>query len=167
MRNWIADENRFQLAGPPKWWLKRLRDFDSSLVVIPSRQKMAYRLAQRFPPDPRIDTVEKSLWQDSDTRMLAGYGLVPVCTISPLINWDSPLIFKDLEAKAPWMQGGADKVIQRLESEEDDRADKLDALNKAMMLDRTESAWNLLRRRMGLGRTFHHQGSPEMRPATS
>ena len=45
MRNWIEDENRFKLSGPPKWFLQRLKDFDPSLVILPSRQKMAYRLA--------------------------------------------------------------------------------------------------------------------------
>ena len=167
MKNWIEDENRFKLTSPPKWFLQRLKDFDPSLVILPSRQKMAYRLAQRRPPDPRISTVEKAFWQESDTRMLAGYALVPVCTISPTVNWDNPLIFKDLEAKAPWMQGGAAKVIERLEAEEAVRDGKVHDYSKALMHDRAVDAWSLLRKKMGLGRTFHHQGSPKMRPATS
>ena len=61
LRNYISDLNPFNLAGPPKWWLRRLWDFDSSLVMIPSRCNQIYRLGQRRPPDPRVEMVNEIL----------------------------------------------------------------------------------------------------------
>jgi hypothetical protein len=112
--NYIPDTNRFNLSGPPKWWLDKLREFDDSLVVIPSRQEFLYRLAQRRPPDLKTNIINESLASDRDTAMLASYGLIPVTTIVATARWDNPLMWNDLAERAPHRNGGAAAYEARL-----------------------------------------------------
>lgn len=118
MRNYIVDENRFHLAGPPMWWLQKLWDFDSSLVVIPSRQQYVYRLAQRRKLQLPEGIVNEALLKENDSRMLASYGLIPVTTILPTANWSNPYLFVELANRAPHRLGGADKVNAMLEAQD-------------------------------------------------
>lgn len=118
MTNYIVDQNRFKLAGPPKWWLQKLYDFDTSLVVVPSRQDCVYRLAQRRPLNLQENITNDALFNQSDTKMLAGYSLVPVTTIIATANWSNPYMWTDLAGRAPWRQGGAEKVIREVEERE-------------------------------------------------
>lgn len=115
MTNYIPDTNSFSLAGPPAWFLSKLWDFDPSLVIVPSRQGFYYRLAQRRKLQLSDKVVNEALFAESDTKMLASYSLVPVTTILATANWTNPYIFVELANRAPWRQGGAAKVIQRLE----------------------------------------------------
>ncbi len=126
MDNYIPDQNRFKLAGPPEWWLRLLKDFDSSLYVVPSRQGFYYRLAQKRPLRLPAKLVNDLMAEHADTAMLASYGLIPVTTINPMATW-SPLMLEELAARAPWRQGGAQKVIQRLEEGEAQREARKDA----------------------------------------
>lgn len=118
MNNYIVDVNRFKLAGPPTWWLKKLWDFDPSLVVVPSRQDCIYRLAQRRPLKLPEHITNDALFNQSDTKMLASYNLVPVTTILSTANWSNPLMFEELRQRAPWRMGGAEKVIKDIEGAE-------------------------------------------------
>lgn len=118
MNNYIVDHNRFKLSGPPQWWLSRLWDFDSSLVVVPSRQDCVYRLAQRRKLTLPEHITNDALFKQSDTQMLASYSLVPVTTIIATANWSNPFMFKELSDRAPHRNGGAEKVINELESRE-------------------------------------------------
>ena len=150
MVNWIPDLNRFQLAGPPNWWLKQLFHFDDSLVVLPSRMGFYYRLAQKRPPDPRADIVLDAMKNDGDTRMLSQYGLIPVTTILSTANWSNPLLFEELRKRAPWRMGGADKVIKDIEDHEAkvefDKRAKMDEFQTALSKD----GWNLYKKKIGL-----------------
>lgn len=118
MTNYIVDLNKFRLAGPPRWWLRQLMDFDNSLVVVPSRQTCVYRLAQRRRLNLPDHIVNDALFNESDTKMLASYSLVPVTTIIPTANWSNPYLFKELAERAPWRLGGAEKVNKMIEDRE-------------------------------------------------
>jgi hypothetical protein len=165
--NYIPDVNRFKLAGPPQFWLRQLWDFDASLVVVPSRQGFYYRLAQRRKLRLPDKIVNEALWKDSDTQMLASYNLVPVTTILATANWHNPLMFKELADRAPWRQGGAEAVANRLErwewEEEQKRARATDEVNTMVSKD----AWKLYRKKIGLGRTWHHAPGTLIRPQHS
>lgn len=152
MDNYIPDQNRFSLAGPPVWWLKLLKDFDSSLYVIPSRQGHYYRLAQKRKLRVATKIVNDIMKEQADTKMLASYGLIPVSTINPLANW-SPLMFEELTARAPWRQGGAEKFIKKVEDVEAEREAKLDAKIDSNLSDRAKDGWKLYQRKTG-ARTF-------------
>lgn len=118
MTNYIPDVNKFKLAGPPTWWLRKLHDFDNSLVVVPSRQDCVYRLAQKRPLNLPEHVTNDILFKQSDTQMLASYSLVPVTTILATANWSNPYLFKELNDRAPHRLGGAEKVINDIESRE-------------------------------------------------
>jgi len=153
--NYIPDINRFFLAGPPGWWLTKLYEFDTSLVVVPSRQGFYYRLAQRRKLRLPDHIVNDALFNESDTKMLASYGLIPVTTILATANWSNPLMWNELASRAPHRQGGADAVNARLEAQ-----DREESLRKAAVIDdiKTQTAkdgWKLYRKKIGLGRTWH------------
>lgn len=148
--NYIPDINMFKLAGPPKWFLHRLWDFDNSLVIVPSRQGFYYRLAQRRKLSLPDKIVNEALFKESDTKMLAGYSLVPVTTILATANWDNPLIFDTLRRRAPWRMGGADAVNKMLEDEE-----KKEELDKKIKTDEqlsslAKDSWNLYKKKIGV-----------------
>ena len=154
MINYIPDANRFGLAGPPKWFLTKLWEFDPSLVIVPSKQGFYYRLAQRRKLQLPEKMVQDAMWHYSDTQMLARYSLVPVTTILATANWSNPYIFVDLASRAPWRMGGAEKVNAQLDAQEkqveQDKqqkiSDHLDYLSK--------DGWNLYRKKIGLGKTY-------------
>lgn len=148
--NWIPDMNRFSLAGPPKWWLLKLNEFDNSLVVVPSRQGFYYRLTQRRKPKLTTNIVNDALFNESDTKMLARYGLVPVTTILATANWSNPYLFENLRQRAPWRLGGAEKVNQMLEAQ-----DQQDELDKRAKIDEHltylgKDAWRLYGKKIGV-----------------
>lgn len=148
--NYIPDVNSFKLAGPPDHFLRKLWDFDASLVVVPSRQGFMYRLSQRRNPQLSTKIVNEALWKDSDTQMLASYNLVPVTTILATANWSNPFLFEELRRRAPWRLGGAQAVTQKLEDQE--RADELksrEATNEHLT-SLGKDAWNLYKKKIGL-----------------
>lgn len=141
MVNYIVDENKFKLAGPPTWWLRKLWDFDSSLVVVPSRQDCVYRLAQKRKLNLPAHIVNDALFNQSDTQMLASYSLVPVTTIIATANWSNPYMFVELSNRAPWRQGGAEKVIADIEGRELSAEMKKDAETDAILTETAKDAW--------------------------
>lgn len=160
MRNYIPDENRFHLAGPPEWWLRKLWDFDSSLVVIPSRQQYVYRLAQRRKLSLPEGVVNEALLKENDSRMMASYGLIPVTTILPTANWSNPYLFVELANRAPHRLGGAEKVNAMLEAQEAKAA-----IDKQLKTDEHltylgKDAWGLYNKKIG---TRSHMYIPKTR----
>lgn len=164
MTNYIPDVNKFKLAGPPQWWLQKLNDFDPSLVVVPSRQGFYYRLAQRRKLNLSEKFINDMLFNESDTKMLAGYSLVPVTTILATAFW-SDLMFKDLEERAPWRNGGAEKVIKHIEDREFDAHTKMLKRNDQRMTDYAKDGWKLYQQKTGQ-RTFV-DGTKRYQPALS
>ena len=158
LKNYIVDQNSFQLAGPPTWWLRQLWDFDPSLVVIPSRQGFYYKLAQRRPLKLPERLINDILFKESDTRMLASHSLIPVTSILATANWNNPLMFVELANRAPHRQGGAAKVTAALEayerSEEERKAAGMDEYQTRLGKD----AWKLYRKKIGLGRSWFSPG---------
>lgn len=119
--NYIVDTNPFALAGPPDWFLSKLWAYDDSLVIVPSRQGHFYRLAQRRPLKLPERIVNDVLKEQSDTRMLANYSLVPVTTILATVWWDNPILFEELNKRAPWRMGGAKQFTELVEAQDKKR----------------------------------------------
>ena len=155
MTNYIPDHNRYKLAGPPRWFLAQLWDFDSSLVIVPSRQGFYYRLAQRRPLKLPEHITNEALWNESDTQMLATYSLVPVTTILATANWSNPLLFKDLAERAPWRQGGTNKVIASIEAREREVELRKRQATDEHLTHLSKDAWKLYRKKIGLGRSWN------------
>jgi hypothetical protein len=148
MTNWIEDTNRYQLAKPPQWWLQKLHDFDSSLVVVPSRQDCVYRLTQRRPLNLPNHIVNEALFNESDTKMLASYSLVPVTSIKARPNWDNPYMFTELANRAPWRLGGAEKVINDIEGREAREEMMRDIKTDEALTETAKSAWRYYKTRL-------------------
>lgn len=154
MVNYLPDTNRFKLAGPPAWWLRQLWDFDSSLVVIPSRQDCVYRLAQRRKLNLPEHIINDVLFQQSDTQMLASYSLVPVTTIIATCNWSNPFLFQELANRAPHRMGGAQKVADDLDARDaEEEMKKLIALED-LKTRTAKASYRRYRKAIGLGRTL-------------
>ncbi len=164
MTNYIPDVNKYQLAGPPKWWLAQLREFDPSLVVVCSRQGFYYRLAQRRKLKLPEHVTNDALWNQSDTQMLASYSLVPVTTILATANWSNPYIFVELANRAPWRMGGADKVNAMLDAQE--HKEQLDKRiqTDAHLTELSKDAWKVYRKKIGLGRSWNLERSGPTKP---
>lgn len=155
--NYIEASNPFKLSGPPSWFLQQLWQFDSSLVIIPSKQGFYYRLTQRRRLQLPEKIVNEILREQADTQMLASYGLVPVTTILATANWGNPYIFVELQRRAPWRMGGADRYNQLIEEQE-----KREALNKNLKQDDmlnylSKDAWRYYQKLIG---TRSHLWSP-------
>lgn len=166
MPNYIEDRNPFKLAGPPVRFLRKLFEFDNSLVIVPSRQGFYYRLTQRRKLNLPEHIVNDALFKESDTQMLASYGLVPVTTILATANWDNPLLFQELSERAPWRQGGAEKVNKHLEDMDAKREAEIAAKNDDMTTILAKDGWKYYRKKIGLGRTWHNQ-SADITPKSS
>jgi hypothetical protein len=150
MNNWVEDTNRFSLAKPPEFFLRRLWEFDSSLVIVPSRQDCVYRLAQRRKLNLPEKMVNDALFNESDTKMLASYSLIPVTSILAKVNWHDPYLFVELANRAPHRQGGAEKVNQLLE-----QYDAQDNLLKSAHQDEhlqylAKDAWGMYNKNIGV-----------------
>jgi hypothetical protein len=163
--NYIEDTNPFRLPGPPIWFLRQLWDFDSSLVIVPSRQECSYRLTQRRKLRLAENVVNDVLKEQADARMLASYGLIPVTTIKATADWGNPYMFVELHNRAPWRLGGADKVNAMLEAQ-----DKADALAKRAKVDEhldylSKDAWKYYNKKVGLRSNLWSPATPTRSPA--
>ncbi len=152
MKNYIPDVNKFKLSGPPDWWLRGLWEFDPSLVVIPSRQGFMYRLAQRRKLNLAAKFVNDMMATESDTKMLASYGLIPVTTILATACW-SPMMFQELAERAPWRNGGAEKVINHVEGREHEKQRAIARQTEQRNTDYAKAGWRHYQARTG-ARTF-------------
>jgi len=154
MTNWIPDINRCKLSAPPEWWLKGLADFDADLVLIPSRQEMfVYRVARRATKSQGIGTaVIAAVDRQADTVMLAQHRLVPVTTIRTMGTWSYNNLYQlthTLADRDIWRHGGASKVAERLDMNDQQERMKVDATIAADADYRARDAWRSLQARTG------------------
>jgi hypothetical protein len=149
VQNYIPDVNRFSLAGPPQWFLQKLWEFDPSLVIVPSRQSCVYRLGQKRKLKLPEKMVHEALFNQSDTKMLASYGLIPVTSIIPTIEWSDPQIFIELNNRAPHRLGGADAAIKALEAAEAKNELLKRARTDDMLQYLAKDSWNLYNKKIG------------------
>lgn len=161
--NYEPGLNPFHLAGPPAWWLRKLWDFDPSLVVIPSVQGYHYRLCQRRPLDKKAKLVN-DIELSGDSKQLAQFGLIPVTTILATAKWDNPLMWNDLAERAPWRQGGAEAYEKKLDEIEQRKniktAEEINDRNTYLSKD----AWKMYLKKIGLRNQLW---SPTVKPKES
>lgn len=147
--NYLVDSNPFKLAGPPRWFLGRLFEFDPSLVIMPSKQGFYYRLCQRRKPSLPMKMVNDLLFNESDTKMLASRNLIPVTTVLATANWDNPLLFKELAERAPWRVGGAEKVSKLLDEYDLSKQRTKQKEVEQDITDRAKDGWKLYQHKTG------------------
>ena len=107
VRVYIADNQR--MSAPPAWFCQRLYDYDSQLVLLPSRYKpYAYVIARRSRLGRRgltgnaiADTITQP-----DTKMCMQYGCVPVCLMFQHgSQWNADTVLNKLKARDLWAAG--------------------------------------------------------------
>lgn len=105
------------------------------------------------------------LFDQSDTKMLARHGLIPVTTILATANWSNPFLFEELRRRAPWRLGGAAEVTAQLEAreaqEELDKRARTDAHLSALGKD----AWGLYGKKIGIRSHMYIPQRKAARPA--
>ncbi len=154
LTNYIPDTNPFQLAGPPQWFLRKLWDYDPSLVIVASRQGHYYRLTQRRHLDLPEHMTNDMLFKESDTQMLSTYGLVPITTILATANWSNPFIFVELTKRAPWRMGGADKYHDMVEAQDNKEEFDRRLVTTERNHELAKDGWKLYNKKIGLRGTY-------------
>jgi len=121
MRIWLKTPNPLGLAEPPTWWQKLVFDYDKMLRIFPSQIEHAYRLCRRVRREARLGLQTMVIHKHPDTVLMIQHGVVPVSTVLP---WavTSTKILRDLRARDTWVQGGAEKVIDTIEKQEQRQA---------------------------------------------
>lgn len=116
--NWLGKvANPFNLRVPPAGFLRELAAFDADLVLYPSQEQFAYRLARL---GRRSGGLQPSMEYGPDSRVCVDYRLVPVTSFGGGITF-GPQIFAYLRSCDTWQGGGAKDFIRRVE--EADAAD--------------------------------------------
>lgn len=147
--NYIADG--LNVPIPPAHFLAQIYDQDAQLVLLPSKmQPFTYIIARRRRSAPgRIpDDLAKQV--PEDTQLCLRYNLVPVCRIyhtGP--SWDATAVVASLRARDLWAHGGADKVADVLEAQEDAAKAKIQSDIKDDLYNRSGDAWRSYQARTG------------------
>ena len=165
---WIEDVNRFSLEKPPDWFLSGLTNYDSQLVIIPSRKNRAYLLCRRRQFTRGLGDVAMMDNKHPDTNMCFAYGVLPIAPIvsrsKKNIEWTQENmlgLIEELKAKDTWAAseklGGRDGRIVKDPYAVADMVDRLEAEAAArqdanMVEDfrhRARDGWRSLQARMG------------------
>ena len=169
LSNYVADNRR--MPAPPAYFLQRIADYDSWLVILPSRTRPgAYVIARRKQFGPGItEAAIDAIYANPDTKMCVMNGCVPVCMMFATGNsWDPEPILAKLAARDIWAHGGADAFADKLEAQE--AAEKA-ATRKAIrddLYNRSGAAWRSYQARTGQSSNlFHNRPSPGTLPTAA
>jgi hypothetical protein len=162
--NYIPDNTRMEV--PPPYFLQRVFDFDSMLVVLPSRLvPTAYVIARRrqfgagLTDKALIDSIDQP-----DTKMCLLHGLVPVCLMYKTgASWDADPLLRTLAARDLWAHGGADKVADMLEEQEAADKAKTQKAIRDDIYNRSGDGWRTYQARTGASSTQFH-ARPKLKP---
>ena len=163
--NWLPDSNRWNLPVPPPWFLKRLYDFDSMLVLIPSRKKVkgerpAYLLCRRRLHSAGLGDVAMLDNKHPDTNMCYQHSVVPIAPLRFKANqvaFTEPgcdSLIADLKARDMWAvsggpDGNADKIWKDIEYAEQLQKRKERHNLRDMFYHRARDAYRSLTARVG------------------
>lgn len=159
--NWVADNSR--APKPPQYFLQRIYDYDAMLVVLPSRDTPgAYVLARKKQWGPGITSAAiDAVYTKQDTKMCILNGCVPVCMMFQSgVSWDPEQIIEKLDARDIWKHGGADKVADLLEAQEEKAKAKTQAEIRDDLYNRSGDAWRSYQARTGQSSIKFHDNYP-------
>jgi hypothetical protein len=154
LSNFLHSENPFGLAPPPAWWLQTLFDYDSQLVVFPSRHRMAYILARRrrfSNAMQELNTLDKNLLKTSaglDGDIMATNNLIYVRhLIGDTVR--RPAIFQWLRDNDITANGGGEAVATKIETIEETQARMTREKMQQDIDFRARDAWRSYQARTG------------------
>jgi hypothetical protein len=147
-KTYLPDNTRMEV--PPAWFLQAIYDYDSELVLFPSRNKpFAYVIARRL-RHTRWTLKEIDVMTQPDTKLCMEHNLTPVCLMfkhGPV--WDVTIVLAKLRARDLWAHGGAEKVADLLEQQEADEKAKVRADIRDDMWNRSGDGWRSYQARTG------------------
>ena len=171
LTNYLVTANPWHLEAPPLWWLQKLADTDSDLVVFPSQCRMCHVLARKRRHSNAMqaaDKLDKDLLRQSagmDGDILATHNLVYVRHLigNTIKRYE---IFQWLRDHDIWDLGGAEKASNLIESE----AEVVAAQKRKALLEdidhRARDAWRSYQARTGRRVSFgQKQGYRSAPPA--
>jgi len=173
VRVFIADNQR--MPSPPAWFLQRLYDYDSQLVIMPSRYKPAtYVLARKCRLGRQGLTgnvIVESITQP-DTKMCMQYGCMPVCLLIQYgPQWNADTVLNKLKARDLWAAGGADKAADMLEAQEAKEIEDRRAAKREELMALGRDAYKSYKMRTGQrivsGGSAHHSRPGAANPKSS
>lgn len=151
MRNWNPDGRT--VDAPPRYFLQRLYDFDAELVLMPSREQPgAYVLGRRKQWGPGLTEASVgSVYTKADTKMAILNGTVPVCMVFKPVSgsWSPDGLIAKLAARDIWAHGGADKVADLLEAQEDAAKEAIRKQTRDDIYERSGDGWRSYQARTG------------------
>ncbi len=157
-RNWIRDNGNAE--QPPAYFLQRLYDFDAMLVLMPSRNMPgAYVLGRRKQFGPGLtEAAISAVYTKADTVMAVVNGTVPVCMVFKPVkgSWNPDPLIRTLMARDLWAHGGADKVADMLEAQEDAATKATQQAIRDDLYNRSGDAWRSYQARTGQSNIQFH-----------
>jgi len=136
---------------PPEYFLQRLYDYDALLVMFPSTVRPGgYVIARRRENSPGLTSAALAAVANVDTRMCMAMGWVPICMMYQTgISWNPDQIIARLSARDIRALGGADRVADTLEEQEDaEKAAQRKALRDEFW-NRSGDGWRTYQARTG------------------
>lgn len=141
------------MSVPPEYWLQRLYDFDSELVVFPSAQvPFGYVLARRARRTGGMNAQDPAFASaPPDTKFCITRHLLPVSLITrhSTASWSIDNILADLRNRDIWAAGGAEAFADRVDGQDDAAEKKLKADIRADMWNRSGDAYRSYKLRTG------------------
>jgi hypothetical protein len=149
-----------KMAVPPEYWLQRLWDFDSDLIVFPSIQTpFAYVLARRARRTGGMNIHDPAFVSATpDTKFCIQRHLLPVSLIyrHSSASWSIDNILRDLRARDIWAAGGGDAYADQADAADERREQqKKDSVRDDMWM-RSGDAWWSYKSRAGQTSKTHY-----------
>lgn len=138
------------MSVPPAWFLAQIHDYDSELVILPSRARpFAYVIARRV-RNKRWEKAVVDSVTHPDTKMCMAHNLIPVCLMfkqGPTWNVDN--VLRSLHARDLWAYGGGDRAADLCEAQEAAEKAQVKADLRDDLWNRSGAAWRSYQRRTG------------------
>jgi hypothetical protein len=166
--NYLDIDNK--MATPPEYWLQRLWDFDSELVVFPSIQTpFAYVLARKAKRTGGMNMHDPAFEKASgDTKFCLMRRMLPVCLIyrHNSNSWSIDNLLADLRSRDIWAAGGGEAFADRVDKEDADEEKRIKQQIRDDMWNRSGDAWRSYQARTGQ-RTKTRYGHRSVKQATT
>ncbi len=148
-KTYVPDNARMPV--PPAHFLAALHDFDDKLVLMPSRQQpFLYQLARRRTLTKGLKYMPVDDQTPPDTLMCMENDCIPVCLMFQHgTSWNPEPVLAKLRARDMWAHGGADKVADLLEQQEEAEKAQTKAAIRADLWDRSGDGWRTYQTRTG------------------
>lgn len=152
------------MSAPPAFWLQRLWDFDTDLVVFPSIQTpFAYVLARRARRTGGMNANDPQFVDaPPDTKFCIMRHLLPVSLIyrHNAASWSIDNILAELTRRDIWAAGGGEAYADQADAADLQRTDRQKEDVRLDMWNRSGDAWRSYQARTGQ-RTKTHYGHRE------